>query len=114
MSLRIPLISGLVASMALLGLQSAQAGNRDAVIAGAVVGAVVGGVIASQQHDRPRHYHAPAPVYSPPPAVVYYPTRPVYYQPAPVYYEVKPYKQRHWHKKHPRHHRHYGYYGHRR
>ena len=58
----------------------AQAGNSDAIIAGAVgfgVGTLFGNATA-----RPRYY-APAPVYVAP-------ARPIYVEPAPVYYELEP------------------------
>ena len=71
---RIPLITGLVTSLALLAQAPAQASNRDAAIAGAVVGAVIGGVIVSQ--SRPAQvYTPPPPAYYPPPPVAYYPPR---------------------------------------
>lgn len=85
---RIPLITGLLVSLALAGQNNAQASGRsDAAIAGVVAGAVIGGVIASSR---------PAPVYQPapaPPVVVYYPQQPVYYAPPPpaqVYYYPAP------------------------
>ncbi|MDO9618647.1 MAG: hypothetical protein Q7J43_13320 [Pseudomonas sp.] len=105
---RIPLITGLVASLALF--DQAQASNRDAAIAGAVVGAVIGGVIISQ--SRPvQVYTPPPPAYYPPPPVAYYPPQPVhyppqaiYYQPAPVYYvQERPRHKRWYGQEHRRH-----------
>jgi hypothetical protein len=63
MRLRIPLIVGLVASLAMIVQAPANAGKRDAAIAGAVMSAMVGGVIASQ--TRQVHHYAPPPVYHP-------------------------------------------------
>jgi hypothetical protein len=106
---RIPLITGLVASLALFAQAPAQASNRDAAIAGAVVGAVIGGVLVSQ--SRParvyapplREYYPPPPAYYPPQRV-YYERQPVYYQPAPVYYIQERPRHKRWHgHKHRRH-----------
>lgn len=94
---RIPLITSLVASVALLSQVPAQASNRDAALAGAVVGAVIGGVIVSQSRPvqvyspPPPAYYPPQPVaYYPPQPVAYYPAQPVYYPPQPVYYQAAP------------------------
>lgn len=101
---RIPLVAVLIACLALFGQQPAQAGDRDAVIAGAIIGGVVGGVIGANSY--------PVTVYAPPPHVVYYPPQPVYY---PAYYAPYPviiaphYRYKH-HRHHHRHHRHGGYY----
>ena len=113
---RIPLITGLVTSLALLAQAPAQASNRDAAIAGAVVGAVIGGVIVSQaaprrpipRRHRPITHHRQWPITRP--RRVYYERRPVYYQPAPVYYvqELPRYKRGHGYK-----HRRYDGHGHR-
>ncbi|MDX1299705.1 MAG: hypothetical protein R3260_15920 [Pseudomonas sp.] len=112
---RIPLITGLLASLALLGQAPAQASNRDAAIAGAVAGAVIGGVIVSQ--SRPAQVYSPPPPAHYPPQQVYYERRPVYYQPAPVYYppaqvyyqpapvyyvQERP-RHKRWHKQHRDH-----------
>ncbi|MBU2155833.1 MAG: hypothetical protein KJ989_17415 [Gammaproteobacteria bacterium] len=99
---RIPLITGLLASLALLVQTPAQASNRDAAIAGAVVGAVIGGVIVSQSRPAPvyapppREYYPPPPAYYPPQRV-YYERQPVYYQPAPVYYVQERPRHKRWH-----------------
>lgn len=85
---RIPLITGLIASLALVGEQQAQAADGGDVAAGVAVGAIIGGVLASQ---RPGRTYEPAPVYqAPPPQVVYYQPRPVYYRPRPVYHQPPP------------------------
>ncbi|MEO4047892.1 hypothetical protein AAFN46_12480 [Pseudomonas sp. CAU 1711] len=103
---RIPLITGLIASLALAGAQQAQAADSGDVAIGVAAGALIGGVLASQ---RPVRVYEPAPVYHAPPPVVYYEPRPVYYEARPVYYSpapvivVKPYGHKHWRK----HHRHY-------
>ena len=75
---RIPLITGLIASLALAGEQQAIAADGGDVAAGVAVGAIIGGVLASQ---RPVRVYQPEPVYAPPP-VVYYEPRPVYYDAA--------------------------------
>ena len=69
---RIPLITGLIASLALAGEQQAIAADGGDVAAGVAVGAIIGGVRASQ---RPVRVYPPAPVYAPP-RVVYYEPRP--------------------------------------
>lgn len=112
MLVRIPLISGLMASLALFAQAPAQASDRDAAIAGVVLGAIVGGVIVSQ--SRPTQVYAPPPAHYPPPAYypphqVYYERQPVYYQQVPVYYVQEQPRQRHWQKQR-RHHGHgHGY-----
>lgn len=110
---RIPLITGLIASLALAGEQQALAADGGDVAAGVAVGAIIGGVLASQ---RPVRVYQPEPVYAPPPVVyyeprpVYYEARPVYYTPGPVYYVPEPrYRHKHWRKHHRRHHHDHGY-----
>lgn len=100
---RIPLITGLLACLALVGQAPAQASNRDAAIAGVIAGAVIGGVIVSQ--SRPvQAYSPPPPAYYPPPPAyyppqqVYYERRPVYYHPAPVYYVQQRPHHKYWHQ----------------
>lgn len=109
---RIPLITGLIASLAFAGGQQAHAADGGDVAAGVAVGAIIGGVLASQ---RPVRVYEPAPVYhAPPPRVVYYEPRPVYYEPRPVYYRPGPvyyvpeprHRHKHWRKHHRRHHHH--------
>lgn len=106
MNARIPLITGLIASLAFAGAQQANAADRGDVAAGVAVGAILGGVLAS----RPVRVYEPAPVYAPPP-VVYYEPRPVYYEPRPVYYPAPVYYgppgHGYWRKHHRHHHRHY-------
>ena len=103
---RIPLITGLIASLALAGEQQAIAADGGDVAAGVAVGAIIGGVLASQ---RPVRVYQPEPVYAPPP-VVYYEARPVYYTPGPVYYVPEPrHRHKHWRKHHRRHHHDHGY-----
>ena len=102
---RIPLITGLIASLALAGEQQAIAADGGDVAAGVAVGAIIGGVLASQ---RPVRVYQPEPVYAPPP-VVYYEPRPVYYTPGPVYYVPEPPRRHRWHgHQHRRHHDGYG------
>lgn len=108
---RIPLITGLIVSLALAGGQQAQAADGGDVAIGVAAGAIIGGVLASQ---RPVRVYEPAPVYHAPPPVAYYPpvyyeARPVYYTPAPVYYidSHRHYKRHHRHHRH--HHRHHGH-----
>lgn len=117
---RIPLITGLLASLVLFAHAPAQASNRDAAIAGAVVGAVIGGVIVSQSRpapaysQHPREYYPPPQAYYPPQRV-YYERQPVYYQPAPVYYVQERPRHNRWHgHKHRRHDGHGHGYGYRR
>ena len=76
---RIPLITGLIASLAFAGMQQAQAADRGDVAAGVAVGAILGGVLASQRTVR---VYEPAPVYYAPPVVV---APPVVYGPPRVY-----------------------------
>lgn len=109
---RIPIITGLIASLLFIGGQQAQAADRGDVAAGVAVGAIIGGVLASQ---RPIHVHPSGPMYAPPvyhvPRPVYHAPRAVYYHPAPVYYVPEPrHYHKHWHKHQHRHHGH----GHRR
>lgn len=111
---RIPIITGLIASLAFAGEQQAHAADSGDVAAGVAVGAIIGGVLASQRSERG---YAPAPVYRapPPPRVVYYETRPVYYEPRPVYYSPGPVyyvpappppRYRHWREPRRHHHGH--------
>lgn len=108
MRARLPLITGLIVSLALLGQAPAHAADSGDVAAGVVLGAVVGGVIAS--HTRPVRVYEPEPVYYSPPPVAYYPAPPVYYQPRPVYYSAPVYyvprhhRHGHGHRHHHRHH----------
>ncbi|MDX5372172.1 MAG: hypothetical protein LPK18_07025 [Pseudomonadaceae bacterium] len=108
---RIPLITGLIASLALAGEQQAQAADSRDVAIGVAAGALIGGVLASQ---RPVRVYEPAPVYHAPPPVVYYEPRPVYYEPRPIYYRPAPvvvvhqpyyrkHHHKHWRKHHYRH-----------
>ena len=107
---RIPLITGLIASLAFAGVQQAQAADSGDVAIGVAAGAIIGGVLASQ---RPVHVYEPVPAYAPPP-VVYHPApvyveRPVYYAPGPVYYVPRHHHghHKHWRKHHrPHHHGH--------
>jgi hypothetical protein len=109
---RIPIITGLIASLLFAGGQQAQAADSGDVAIGVAAGAIIGGVLASQ---RPVRVYEPEPVYAPPPVVyyeprpVYYEPRPVYYRPAPVYYVAEP---RHHHKHWRKHHRHDHGHGH--
>ncbi len=111
---RIPLISGLMASLTFVGGQQVYAADSRDVAAGVAVGAIIGGVLATQ---RPVAVYQPAPpvYYAPPPPVAYYPPQPVYvqqpvyYTPGPVYYVPGPrYYRSHW-KQHPgrKYHRNY-------
>ncbi|MWV15675.1 hypothetical protein F3I16_06380 [Pseudomonas sp. L-22-4S-12] len=109
MRARLPLITGLIVSLALLGQAPAHAADSGDVAAGVVLGAVVGGVIAS--HTRPVRVYEPEPVYYSPPPVAYYPPQPVYYEPRPVYYTSGPvyyvprhHRHGHGHRHHHRHH----------
>lgn len=110
---RLPLVTGLVASLALLGQTSANAADSGDVAAGVALGAIVGGVIVSQ--SRPVEVYSPPPVayYPPPPPVAYYPPQPVYYEPRPVYYRPYPIVvapgYRYYDRYHHRHHRHHGH-----
>ncbi|VXC49532.1 conserved exported hypothetical protein [Pseudomonas sp. 8AS] len=108
MRARLPLITGLIVSLALLGQAPAHAADSGDVAAGVVLGAVVGGVIAS--HTRPVRVYEAEPVYYSPP-VAYYPPQPVYYEPRPVYYTSGPvyyvprhHRHGHGHRHHHRHH----------
>ncbi len=110
---RIPLITGLIASLALAGEQQAIAADGGDVAAGVAVGAIIGGVLASQ---RPVRVYQPEPVYAPPP-VVYSRAAPGLLRgppgrshPGPVYYVPEPrHRHKHWRKHHRRHHHDHGY-----
>lgn len=104
---RIPLITGLIASLFLAGMQPAKAADGGDVAIGVAAGALLGSVLAPRPvvvYERPAYY-------APPPPAVYYPApvyveRPVYYSPGPVYYVPGPrYHHRHWkhHRGHGRH-----------
>jgi hypothetical protein len=107
---RIPLITGLIASLFLAGTQQAQAADGGDVAIGVAAGALLGSVLAPRPvvvYERPEVYYAP-----PPPAIYYsapvYVERPrVYYGPGPMYYVPGPPHHKHW-RKHHRHH-HHGY-----
>lgn len=109
---RIPIITGLIASLLFAGGQQAQAADGGDVAIGVAAGAIIGGVLASQ---RPVRVYEPEPVVYYEPRPVYYEPRPVYYRPAPVYYVAEPrYHHKHWRKHHRRHHHHHGHgHGHR-
>jgi hypothetical protein len=103
---RIPIITGLIASLLFAGGQQAQAADGGDVAIGVAAGASIGGVLASQ---RPVRVYEPEPVVYYEPRPVYYEPRPVYY-PAPVYYVAEPrYHHKHWRKHHRRHHHHHGH-----
>ncbi len=77
---RLTAAAAAMATAMLAGNTPAQAGNTDAIVAGALgfgVGTLFGNATA-----RPRYYPGPVYVAPPPP--------PVYVQPAPVYYELEP------------------------
>ena len=106
MRTRIPLITGLIASLFFAGTQQAQAADSGDVAIGVAAGALLGSVFA----PRPVVvYEQPAVYYAPPPPPVYYPApvyvqRPVYYGPGPVfYYSGGGHHHKHW-KHHGGHH----------
>ncbi|PYC28438.1 virulence factor [Pseudomonas alcaligenes] len=111
---RIPLITGLIASLLFAGAQQAQAADSGDVAIGVAAGAILGSVLTPRQvvvYEQPRvHYAPPPPVYYPAPVYV---ERPVYYSPGPVIYVDGPrYHHKHWKRHHRHHHRHHGH-GHR-